>query len=98
MERRLVVTAALLCALMCGCEESGQSRSVDADIERTRLQIAAKSDEKQRLEAEVRKMDKLVPEHHKLETDYATLYAERHKLLTQLNAGTPPVHAAGHAK
>lgn len=88
MKRRLVLMGALATALLCGCEETRQTRSYDVEIERARAQIAAKADEKQRLDVDLRKKDKLVIERGKLEVDYKALREERSKLLAQLKPAT----------
>jgi hypothetical protein len=87
MERKLAVMALLAATLLCGCEDAARSRSLDDDIERARAQIAARVDEKQRIDGELQKLDRLVPENQRLQARVRALETERGKLLAQLAKG-----------
>jgi len=86
-----VIAAALLCgSLLCGCENAADSRAIEANIERARVQIAAQTDEKSRLETELQKVGKLVAERQKLQIEFRRLSLDRSTLLKQLKQGSRP--------
>ena len=86
MKIGVVGAIVLVGLLLSGCNIGGQARSIQLEIDQTRERIAAQTDEKHRLEGELRRLDNLVRDHQKARADYDALQRDRDALIRQIHA------------